>query len=131
MDRREKMEKNGSPDAKRIQLGNTVRSKRQEEGQRSGRYDNRNEEKHQNGRSTKKTQGIISYSVEINGEKWKIISIYNKEEKKKTLEELEEIIEGEGWKKMIVKGDFNARTAETGTDRTWEGEEEKGTRRIK
>lgn len=50
-----------------------------------------------------------------------IISIYNKEEKKKTLEELEEIIEGEGWKKMIVEGDFNARTAETGTDRTCMG----------
>jgi len=62
----------------------------------------------------KETQGIISYSVEINGEKWKIISIYNREGKKKTLEELEEIIEGEGWKKMIVGGDFNARTAEKG-----------------
>lgn len=69
----------------------------------------------------KETQGIISYSVEINGEKWKIISIYNREGKKKTLEELEEIIEGEGWKKMIM-GDFNARTAEKG-ELVWDGEE--------
>lgn len=57
MNRRERMEKNGSPDAKRIQLSNTVRSKRQEEGQRSGRYDNRSEEKHQDGRSTKRNTG--------------------------------------------------------------------------
>lgn len=86
------------------------------EGMITGMKKNQDEEEIQ-----KKTQGIINYSVEINGEKWKIISIYNKEEKKKTLEELEEIIEGKGWKKMIVEGDFNARTAETGTDRTCMG----------
>lgn len=45
------------------------------------------------------------------------------EGKKKTLEELEEIIEGERWKKMIVGGDFNARTAEKG-ELVWDGEEE-------
>jgi len=77
----------------------------------------------------KETQGIISYSVEINGEKWKIISIYNRKEKKKTLEELEEIIEGEGWKKMIM-GDFNARTAEKG-ELVWDGEEEGSNRYSK
>ncbi|XP_025267961.1 golgin subfamily A member 6-like protein 6 [Camponotus floridanus] len=76
----------------------------------------------------KETQGIISYGVEINGGKWKIISIYNREGKKKSLEELEEIIEGDGWKKMIVGGDFNARTAEKG-EIVWDGEEE-GSRRY-
>ncbi|XP_025266706.1 golgin subfamily A member 6-like protein 6 [Camponotus floridanus] len=72
----------------------------------------------------KETQGIISYSLEINGEKWKIISIYNREGKKKTLEELEEIIKSEGWKKMIVGGDFNARTAEKG-ELVWDEKEKR------
>ncbi|EZA55105.1 hypothetical protein X777_05360, partial [Ooceraea biroi] len=70
----------------------------------------------------KETRGIISYKVKIKGEIWRIISIYNREGKKRTLEELEEKIENEREKKLII-GDFNARTAQKG-EIVWNGEEE-------
>lgn len=63
--------------------------------------------------STKK-QGIITQEIKINNEKWRIISIYNRTGKKELLEELEEEAEREGWKKMIIGGDFNARVAGRG-----------------
>ncbi|XP_071577333.1 uncharacterized protein [Temnothorax nylanderi] len=78
----------------------------------------------------KDSQGIISCDAQIGKEKWRIISIYNREGKKALLEEMEELIEKEGHKKTIIGGDFNARTAEKGGI-LWNGEEEDRIRKSK
>lgn len=78
----------------------------------------------------KNDQGIISCNLQIRKEKWKIISIYNREGKRTFLEEIEELIEREGYRKTIIGGDFNARIAEK-DEILWNGEEEDRTRKSK
>lgn len=76
---------------------------------------------------------MISIEVEIEEENWKIISVYNRIGKKEYLKNLEEEIERGRWRKMIIGGDFNARTAEQGCI-TWnenEKEVEEEERRSK
>ncbi|XP_024872051.1 myosin-3-like [Temnothorax curvispinosus] len=78
----------------------------------------------------KDSQGIISCNVQIGKEKWRIISIYNREGKKALLEEMEELTENKGHRKTIIGGDFNAQTAEKGGI-LWNGEEEDRIRKSK
>lgn len=73
----------------------------------------------------KERRDMMNMVVEIEEENWRIISVYNRTGKKEYLKNLEEEMERGGWSKIIIGGDFNARTAEQGCI-TWnENEEEK------
>lgn len=74
--------------------------------------------KHEN--IKKEEPGILSYELGITEEKQKIISIHNREGTRKTLEAIEENIEGDGWQKVLIGGDFNARRGEI----LWDGEKD-------
>lgn len=50
--------------------------------------------------------------MDIESEDWKIISVYNRMDKKEYLKSLEGETEKRDWKKLIIGGDFYARTAE-------------------
>lgn len=50
--------------------------------------------------------------MDIESEDWKIISVYNRMGKKEYLKSLEGETEKRDWKKLIIGGDFNARTVE-------------------
>lgn len=71
----------------------------------------------------KDRQGISSYDLQITNEKWKIISIYNREGRKTLLDETEDI-RGRRLEIIIIGGDFNARIAEKG-EIIWDGEEDR------
>lgn len=58
---------------------------------------------------------IINIEVEIEEEDWRMISVYNRMGRKDYLKNMEEEIEGGSWRKLIIGGDFNARTAEQGS----------------
>lgn len=64
---------------------------------------------------------MINIEIEIEKKNWRIISVYKK--KKEYLKNLEEEIERERWRKMIIEGDFNARTADQGRI-TWNKDKE-------
>lgn len=72
----------------------------------------------------KENRDIISMDMDIEGEDWKIISVYNRMGKKEYLKSLEGETEKGGWKKLIIGGDFNARTEEQGSIAWNENEEE-------
>lgn len=81
----------------------------------------------------KEKRDILCIALELNEEKWRIISVYNRMGKREYLKNLEEVIEEGGPRKMIIGGDFNARTAERGSI-TWnenENEEEEERRYSK
>lgn len=82
----------------------------------------------------KEKRDMINMKIEIEEENWRIISVYNRMGKKDYLKSLEEEIERGGWRKIIIGGDFNARTAELGSI-TWNEngneEEEEEKRRSK
>jgi len=79
----------------------------------------------------KGSRDIISIDVEIEGEDWRIMFVYNKAGKKGYLKKLEEEIEKDGWRKLILGEDFNARTAELGNITWRENEEEEARRESK
>lgn len=71
----------------------------------------------------KEKRDMINIEIEIEKENWRIISVYKRMRKKEYLKNLEEEIEREGWRKMIIEGDFNARTADQGRI-TWNKDKE-------
>lgn len=79
----------------------------------------------------KENRDIISIDMDIEGEDWKIISVYNRMGKKEYLKSLEGETEKGGWKKLIIGGDFNARTEEQGSIAWNENEEEEESRNSK
>lgn len=79
----------------------------------------------------KENRDIISIDMDIEGEDWKIISVYNRMDKKEYLKSLEGETEKGGWKKLIIGGDFNARTEEQGSIAWNENEEEEESRNSK
>lgn len=60
----------------------------------------------------KEKRDMINIEIEIEKENWRIISVYKRMRKKEYLKNLEEEIKRGGWRKMIIEGDFNARTAD-------------------
>lgn len=63
----------------------------------------------------KYTERIIESGIQLDKENWKIILICNRNGENKIVEELEERLESIKKDKIIVAGDFNARTANKGT----------------
>jgi len=76
------------------------------------------------------SSGMMTYVLELEREKWKIISVYNREDKKNLLKKITEEIDTIEGMNIIIGGDFNARTAEEG-GLLWDGEEETGKRKSK
>jgi len=73
---------------------------------------------------------MMIYELELEREKWKIISVYNRAGKKNFLEKITEETDTTERMNIIIGGDFNARTAEEG-GLLWDGEEEPGKRSSK
>ncbi|XP_018394556.1 PREDICTED: DEAD-box ATP-dependent RNA helicase 42-like [Cyphomyrmex costatus] len=70
-------------------------------------------------------EGIQERKIILNGEKWRVVTIYNREGRKKGLEDLQEVIKEEEKRKMVMVGDFNARIGKEGGVRTLSGEEKR------
>ncbi|KYN04775.1 hypothetical protein ALC62_04348 [Cyphomyrmex costatus] len=65
-------------------------------------------------------EGIQERRIKVEKEKWRIISVYNREGKKEKLEQLKEMIREEEEGNLIIAGDFNARIGGGGG---WEEDE--------
>ncbi|KYN04961.1 hypothetical protein ALC62_04156 [Cyphomyrmex costatus] len=70
-------------------------------------------------------EGIQERKIILNGEKWRVVTIYNREGRKKGLEDMQEVIKEEEGGKMVMVGDFNARIGKEGGVRTLSGEEKR------
>lgn len=81
-------------------------------------------------RADRETEGIMVTNIRVGEWSWRIVGVHINEDLEVKLEELED-----GWKKLEVKiivgGDFNARTGEEGGEDWEEREEEKRSRRSK
>jgi len=68
-------------------------------------------------------EGIMESKFKVNGEIWKMISVYNRGGDKDKLKEIKERVEEEMEGNILMMGDFNARTGNKGSI-AWNGEEE-------
>lgn len=95
-------------------MGNTRdnEGKKQKKGERRNDYGS--EKTIKDRQDGKRSEELIVSEIEIGGAIWRIASIYDRNGKKKTLEQIEELLEETRTRKIIVAGDFNARTAEKG-----------------
>ncbi|XP_015189827.1 PREDICTED: uncharacterized protein LOC107073647, partial [Polistes dominula] len=70
-------------------------------------------------------EGMIQLEIRMAEEEiWHIIIVYNREGEKEKLREVEECIERNEGKRLLIMGDFNARISDKGGT-CWMGEEEK------
>lgn len=78
-----------------------------------------------------KKRDVMTVDLEVEDEEWRVISVYNRMGKRDYLKNIEEVIEKGGWKKILIGGDFNAKTAEQGSLAWYENEVEEERRSSK
>ncbi|XP_018405647.1 PREDICTED: golgin subfamily A member 6-like protein 6 [Cyphomyrmex costatus] len=74
----------------------------------------------------KEEQGMQERVVSLDGETWRMVTVYNREGKKELLEKIKEEIKEEEEERLMIVGDFNARIGRKGG---WEEGEEDGNER--